>query len=144
MKSTNKNCRKFIKKTRGENSVEHNLITISPFSLSPLFTFQLIRFRNIEWIVSLLRTVLLLFFGRSLSSLSKGPTPGQLIHWRVVFFDLRKSGILHFLPTPNPLYYTSDLLARGFTAVIWTCGRSARPLACPSRTARPRNCLNLT
>ena len=28
-----------------------------------------------------------------------------------VFFDLRKS----------------DLLARGLTAVIWTCGRSARP-----------------
>ena len=35
-----------------------------------------------------------------------------------VFFDLRKSAILHFWPTPNPLYYTSDLLARGFTAAI--------------------------
>ena len=25
------------------------------------------------------------------------------------FFDLRKSAILHFWPTPIPLYYTSDL-----------------------------------
>ena len=54
-----------------------------------------------------------------------------------VFFDLPKSAILHFWPTPNLLYYTSDLLARGFTAAIWTCGRSARPLTCPSRDARP-------
>ena len=29
--------------------------------------------------------------------------------------DLRKSVILHFWPTLNPLYYTSDLLAHGFT-----------------------------
>ena len=34
----------------------------------------------------------------------------------------------------NPIYFTSDLLARGFTVVLWTCGR----------WARPRNCLNLT
>ena len=71
-----------------------------------------------------------------------------------VFFDLHISAILHFWPTPNSPYYTSDLLARGITAAIWTCGRSARPrslsyaalgpLACPSRSARPRNCLNLT
>ena len=44
-----------------------------------------------------------------------------------VFFDLRKSAILHLWPTPNPLCYTSDLLARGFTAAIWNFGRSARP-----------------
>ena len=34
-----------------------------------------------------------------------------------------------FRPTPNPLYYTSDLQARGLTAPICTYGRSARPLA---------------
>ena len=45
------------------------------------------------------------------------------------FFDLHKSAILHFWPTQNPLYYTSDLLARGITAALWTCGRSARPLS---------------
>ena len=28
-----------------------------------------------------------------------------------VFFDLRKSAILHLWPTPNPLYSTSDLQA---------------------------------
>ena len=44
-----------------------------------------------------------------------------------VSFDLSKSDILHFWPTPNPLYYSSDLLARGYTAARWTCGRSARP-----------------
>ena len=54
-----------------------------------------------------------------------------------VFFDLRKSALLRFWPTPNPLYYPSDLLARDFKAVIWTCGRSARP---PSLSARSRNC----
>ena len=72
-----------------------------------------------------------------------------------VFFDLRKSALLQFWPTPNPLYYTCDLLASGFTAAMWTCGHSAGPLACPSRgagppiaspsrSARPRNCLYLT
>ena len=40
-----------------------------------------------------------------------------------VFFDLRKSAILQFWPTPNPLYYTSDLLAPGLTTTKWTCGR---------------------
>ena len=45
----------------------------------------------------------------------------------LLFFDLRKSAILHFWPTPNPLYNTSDLQARGFTAAIWTCGCSTRP-----------------
>ena len=55
-----------------------------------------------------------------------------------VFFDLRKSAILHFWLTPNPLYYyTSDLLARSFTAAIWTCGLSARSPIRPSRSARP-------
>jgi len=46
-------------------------------------------------------------------------------------------------------------LARGITAAIWTCAGPQRlapwpvlaaalgPLACPSRSARPRNCLNL-
>ena len=33
-------------------------------------------------------------------------------------------------------YYTSDLLARGYTAAIWTFGLSARPLTCSSRGAR--------
>ena len=42
---------------------------------------------------------------------------------------LRKSAILHFGPTPNPLYYTTDLLAGGFTGAGWTFGRNARPLA---------------
>ena len=37
-----------------------------------------------------------------------------------VYFDLRKSAILHFWPTPNPIYYTSELLARGFKAARWT------------------------
>ena len=44
------------------------------------------------------------------------------------------------LPTPNPLYYTSDLQARGLTAPMCTYGRSARP---PSRSARPRKWLEL-
>ena len=44
-----------------------------------------------------------------------------------VFFDLRKSAKLHFWPTQNPLYYTFDLLAQGFAAAKWTCGRSAWP-----------------
>ena len=45
-----------------------------------------------------------------------------------------KSAIQHIRP-----------IARGFTAEIWTCGRSARPPSLrPSRCARPRNCLNLT
>ena len=71
-----------------------------------------------------------------------------------VFFDLytqirytplltyAKSAILHIRPILR------------ITAAIWTCGRSARPLACvqlrrsaplacPSRSAQPRNCLNL-
>ena len=53
-----------------------------------------------------------------------------------------KSAILHIRPILR------------ITAAIWTCGRSARPLACvlaaalgplacPSRSAQPRNCLNL-
>ena len=44
-----------------------------------------------------------------------------------VFFDLSKSTILHFRPTPNPPYHTSDLLAHGFTAAIWTCSLRADP-----------------
>ena len=38
-----------------------------------------------------------------------------------VSFDLRKSAILHFWPTPNPFRPTSTWLA-----AIWTSGRSAR------------------
>ena len=47
------------------------------------------------------------------------------ISCRWCIFDLRKSAILHFWPTPNPQYYTSDLLARGFAAARWTCGCSS-------------------
>ena len=42
--------------------------------------------------------------------------------------------------TSNPLYYTSDLQARGLAAPICTCDGSARP---PGRSARPRKWLNL-
>ena len=31
---------------------------------------------------------------------------------------------LEFLSTPNPLFYTSDLLARGFSAAVWTGGQN--------------------
>ena len=60
-----------------------------------------------------------------------------------IFRDHRHISHTPFLiPTPNPLYYTSDLLARGITAALWTCGRSARP---PRPGARPKNCQpNLT
>ncbi len=57
-----------------------------------------------------------------------------------VSFDLRTS----------TMYYTSYLFARGFSSARWTSGRSAGlaealgNLACPCRSARPRNCLNLT
>jgi len=54
-----------------------------------------------------------------------------------VFFDLRKSAILHFWPTPNPLYYTSDLLARGLQLLYGLLAAARGPLACPSRGARP-------
>ena len=45
--------------------------------------------------------------------------------WLCIF--RRKSAILYFWPTPNPLYYTSDLLARGFHLKLDIHGRSARP-----------------
>ena len=45
-------------------------------------------------------------------------------------YEVRTSVILHSWPTAHPLYYTSNLLARGFSAVSWTCCRSARPRDC--------------
>ena len=56
--------------------------------------------------------------------------------WCCIFRPIRKFATLHFWPMPNPLYYTSDLIARGFTATIWTCDRSARPpsLSFPRRS----------
>ena len=44
-----------------------------------------------------------------------------------VVLALRISSILHFWPALHPLYCTSDLLARGFTAVSWRYNLGARP-----------------
>ena len=46
----------------------------------------------------------------------------------------RKNSMVYFWTYAHPSYCPSDLLARGFTAARWTSGRSARP----------RNCRNLT
>ena len=78
---------------------------------------------------------------------------GDTIWW--VHLDLRNSVIFHFLPNPNPLYYTSDLLARGFKIAVWLMASAPGPLACLSHGTRPpigqlaahtrpRNCVNLT
>ena len=65
----------------------------------------------------------------------------SFIYIYMVFFDLRKSAKLNFLPTKNPLYYTSDLLSRGFTAAKWTCGRSAQPPSLSAAALGPENVL---
>ena len=49
-----------------------------------------------------------------------------------------------FWTPPPPIYFVHDHFFNNFTLNVRHVGAALGPLVCPSRSARPRKCLNLT